>query len=110
MQEGEALTAFDVAADPHATAPPPRFTEGSLVKALEERGIGRPSTYAPTLQLLQARFVMTTIQARVCAGTGPDNFRLLEVERRLVEALEECGLGWPSASAPAPAAAAGWGH
>lgn len=55
LKEGEALTVVDAAAQAHATAPPPRFTEGSLVKALEERGIGRPSTYAPTLQLLQAR-------------------------------------------------------
>jgi DNA topoisomerase-1 len=39
----------------HQTAPPPRFTEASLVKRLEEEGIGRPSTYAPTLATIQRR-------------------------------------------------------
>jgi hypothetical protein len=37
----------------HFTKPPPRFTEASMVKALEEAGVGRPSTYAPTIRLLQ---------------------------------------------------------
>jgi DNA topoisomerase-1 len=44
-----------VRADQHFTEPPPRFTEASLVKALEENGIGRPSTYAPILSTLQER-------------------------------------------------------
>lgn len=39
----------------HFTQPPPRYTEATLVKALEENGIGRPSTYAPTLSVTQAR-------------------------------------------------------
>ena len=39
----------------HFTQPPPRYTEATLVKALEEQGIGRPSTYAPTIATLQAR-------------------------------------------------------
>jgi DNA topoisomerase I len=46
LTAGDALTLLSVEADGHATQPPPRFTEASLVKALEERGIGRPSTYA----------------------------------------------------------------
>jgi DNA topoisomerase-1 len=44
-----------VRADQHFTEPPPRFTEATLVKALEENGIGRPSTYAPTLSTIQDR-------------------------------------------------------
>ncbi len=44
--EGQALTAGEISADQHFTEPPPRFTEATLVKALEENGIGRPSTYA----------------------------------------------------------------
>ena len=39
----------------HKTSPPPRYTDGSIVKALEERGIGRPSTYAPILKVLAQR-------------------------------------------------------
>jgi DNA topoisomerase-1 len=46
---GDALTALRLDPEGHATNPPPRYTEASLVKALEERGIGRPSTYASIL-------------------------------------------------------------
>jgi len=46
LSEGDALAAREVTADQHFTEPPPRYTEATLVKALEENGIGRPSTYA----------------------------------------------------------------
>ncbi len=46
LAQGDALAATALEPDGHSTSPPPRFTEASLVKALEERGIGRPSTYA----------------------------------------------------------------
>ncbi|MGZ8782060.1 MAG: type I DNA topoisomerase [Gaiellaceae bacterium] len=46
LKPGDELQALDLAAEGHATTPPARFTEASLVQALEERGIGRPSTYA----------------------------------------------------------------
>ncbi|MEZ4626535.1 MAG: DNA topoisomerase, partial [Thermomicrobiales bacterium] len=49
----------------HFTQPPPRFTEATLVKALEEQGIGRPSTYAPTIGTLQARNYVTTEQRKL---------------------------------------------
>jgi DNA topoisomerase-1 len=49
------VSVHDPEAAGHETRPPGRFTEGTLVKALEEAGVGRPSTYAPTLKLLQAR-------------------------------------------------------
>ena len=49
---GQALKAIDVVAKDHQTSPPPRFTEASLVKALEEDGIGRPSTYAAILSTI----------------------------------------------------------
>jgi DNA topoisomerase-1 len=45
----------DVLPEQHFTEPPPRYTEASLVKALEEKGIGRPSTYAPTMSTIQDR-------------------------------------------------------
>ena len=52
---GETLTFHEFLPSQHFTKPPPRYTEGSLVKALEELGIGRPSTYAPTLQTIIRR-------------------------------------------------------
>ena len=52
---GEALKLLGLDASQHFTQPPARFTEASLVKTLEEHGIGRPSTYAPTISTLIAR-------------------------------------------------------
>ena len=52
---GDALRALAVQPDQHFTEPPPRYTEASLVKALEENGIGRPSTYATIMSTLQDR-------------------------------------------------------
>ncbi|MGB2074480.1 MAG: type I DNA topoisomerase, partial [Henriciella sp.] len=55
LETGQHADLLDAAAEQHFTAPPPRFTEASLVKRLEELGIGRPSTYASTLSTLQER-------------------------------------------------------
>ncbi|HZR62298.1 MAG TPA: type I DNA topoisomerase [Xanthobacteraceae bacterium] len=55
MSAGERLTKRAIAADQHFTEPPPRYSEASLVKRLEELGIGRPSTYASILQVLKDR-------------------------------------------------------
>lgn len=55
MTVGEALTATDVTATERYTLAPPRYTEASLVKKMEELGIGRPSTYAPTISTIQTR-------------------------------------------------------
>jgi len=55
LQKGEAVPLEQIAADQHFTEPPPRYSEASLVKALEEHGIGRPSTYASIIQVLQNR-------------------------------------------------------
>ncbi len=52
---GEDLDLLRLLPEQHFTQPPPRYTEASLVKALEEQGIGRPSTYAPTVATIQAR-------------------------------------------------------
>jgi DNA topoisomerase-1 len=53
--QGETLKKHEIKADQHFTEPPPRFSEASLVKRMEELGIGRPSTYASTLQVLRDR-------------------------------------------------------
>ncbi len=55
MSAGERLAKKSIAADQHFTEPPPRYSEASLVKRLEELGIGRPSTYASILQVLKDR-------------------------------------------------------
>jgi DNA topoisomerase I len=55
MSEGETLKRKDLAVTQHFTEPPPRFSEASLVKRMEELGIGRPSTYASILQVLKDR-------------------------------------------------------
>ncbi|MEA2905671.1 MAG: topoisomerase, partial [Alphaproteobacteria bacterium] len=55
MSQGESLAKRAIAADQHFTEPPPRYSEASLVKRMEELGIGRPSTYASILQVLKDR-------------------------------------------------------
>ncbi|WOE73992.1 type I DNA topoisomerase [Alterisphingorhabdus coralli] len=55
MSKGDCPTCLSVESTQHFTQPPPRYSEASLVKTLEEKGIGRPSTYAATLQVLKDR-------------------------------------------------------
>ena len=59
LSEGEALKANDIKSDQKFTEPPARFTEASLVKDLEEKNIGRPSTYAPIIATLLERKYIT---------------------------------------------------
>ena len=55
LSSGASLRFVDVQPDQHFTEPLPRFTEASLIKAMEENGIGRPSTYAPTIETIKSR-------------------------------------------------------
>jgi DNA topoisomerase-1 len=84
---GDALDARELVADGHETTPPPRYTEASLVKALEERGIGRPSTYAATISVIQDRgYVTSKGSALVPSWLAFAVTRLLEEHfRRLVD-------------------------
>jgi DNA topoisomerase-1 len=75
MKEGDTVSLTALGANQHFTEPPPRYSEASLVKALEEHGIGRPSTYASIISTLQdreyvemdsRRFVPTDIGKIVC--------------------------------------------
>lgn len=64
LEEGERLQAKAIKPSQHFTVPPPRYSEARLVKTLEELGIGRPSTYAPTLELIQKRYYVRLEQKR----------------------------------------------
>jgi DNA topoisomerase I len=55
LKEGESLKLIEVKPDQHFTEPPPRYSEASLIKKLEELGIGRPSTYTTTISVIQER-------------------------------------------------------
>jgi DNA topoisomerase-1 len=78
LSEGQRLDVRAITSDQKFTQPPPRFNEGSLVKALEENGIGRPSTYASIISVLQARDYVNKIEGR---------FRPTILGRRLVDRL-----------------------
>ena len=65
LRDDEPLDLVEVAAEQHFTQPPPRFTEATLIKALEEHGIGRPSTYAPTIETIRARGYVTIKERRL---------------------------------------------
>lgn len=76
---GDALTLTDVEPKGHATSPKPRYTEASLVKALEERGIGRPSTFASIIDVILDRgYVSKRGQALVPSWLAFSIVRLLE--------------------------------
>jgi DNA topoisomerase-1 len=77
----EPLELVSVIPTQHFTEPPPRFTDASLVKALEEYGIGRPSTYAPTIATLEARGYIERDERR--------SFRPTEIGTLVTELLEQ---------------------
>ncbi|HEL0563719.1 type I DNA topoisomerase [Streptococcus equi subsp. zooepidemicus] len=56
MTEGEVVKKVTLTPEQHFTQPPARYSEASLIKTLEENGVGRPSTYAPTLDVIQRRY------------------------------------------------------
>ena len=64
LTAGEPLDLVELLPKQHFTQPPPRYTEATLVRALEENGIGRPSTYAPTLSTIQDRGYVEKVERR----------------------------------------------
>jgi DNA topoisomerase-1 len=64
VKEGEQLKLNSLTPDQHFTEPPPRYSEATLVKALEEKGIGRPSTYAAIMTTIQDREYVEKIESR----------------------------------------------
>jgi len=96
MQVGDALRRERIDIDQHFTEPPPRFSEASLIKRMEELGIGRPSTYASILAVLQEREYVTLEKKRlVAADKGRivtaflENFFKRYVEYDFTASLEE---------------------
>jgi len=67
MKVGQQLATVDIKAEQHFTKPPPRYTEASLVKALEKEGIGRPSTYAAIISTIQDRGYVEQINKKFFA-------------------------------------------
>lgn len=64
LVEGEVVQSVDIEPKQHFTQPPARFSEATLIKTLEENGVGRPSTYAPTLETIQKRYYVKLAQKR----------------------------------------------
>ena len=64
VEQGEQLNLNQITPEQHFTEPPPRFTEATLVKALEEQGIGRPSTYAAIMTTIQDREYVERVEGR----------------------------------------------
>ncbi len=69
LEGGDPLDCQGLSANQHFTEPPPRFSEATLIKAMEERGIGRPSTYAPTIGTLLGRYYVERKQSRLFPTT-----------------------------------------
>lgn len=67
LKEGQLVDVLDVQKNQHFTEPKPHFTEASLVKELEDRGIGRPSTYAPTISTIISRAYVSREQKKLYA-------------------------------------------
>ena len=79
MKEGDVISLREIRAEQHFTEPPPRFSEASLVKALEDYGIGRPSTYASIIQtLVRRKYVDLDRRRFIPTNTGRVVSRFLE--------------------------------
>ena len=83
LSEGETLNLRELKPEQHFTQPPVRYTEATLIKALEEKGIGRPSTYAPTISTIldreyvvkEGKYLRTTPLGEVVTGLMKDKFQ-----------------------------------
>jgi len=108
VAEGEGLKALQIEPKQHFTEPSPRYTEASLIKELESRGIGRPSTYAPILSVIQKRDYVSKEKASLrpmelgmvvndlLVSRFPDTFDYgftAEMEEEL-DKVEERKMGW----------------
>lgn len=96
IKEGEELELKELVSEQHFTQPPSHYTEASLVKALEEKGIGRPSTYVPTISTIKTRGyvgwqkgkLIPTLLAKVVNDLLIDNFSTI-LDTRFTARMEE---------------------
>ena len=104
LHEKDKLQLIELSPEQHFTEPPARYTEASLVKALEERGIGRPSTYAPTISTILDRHyierdkktLIPTELGRIVDTLLRDNFQdIVDIQftAQMEEKLDEIGEG-----------------
>lgn len=108
VQEGETITPIEIKEEQHFTQPPARYTEAMLIKTLEEIGVGRPSTYAPTITTITSRGYVTkenkvfykTELGEIVNDIVKNNFENVinvdftaEMEKQLDE-VEEGKVGW----------------
>ncbi|MBQ9267787.1 MAG: type I DNA topoisomerase [Clostridia bacterium] len=104
LKEGEKLQLMELLPEQHFTEPPARYTEASLVKALEERGIGRPSTYAPTISTIldrhyierEKKTLVPTELGKIVDHLLRENFKdIVDVKftAQMEEKLDEVGEG-----------------
>ncbi|ACM61256.1 DNA topoisomerase-1 [Caldicellulosiruptor bescii] len=108
IREGEALKPIKLESKQHFTQPPSRYTEATLIKALEENGIGRPSTYAPTIQTIlergyvakEDRFLKPTELGRIVTNILKEYFKdIIDIEftaelESNLDKIEEGKLEW----------------
>lgn len=85
LAEGADLEPIEIKSEEHKTEPPPRYNEASLIKFLEKHGIGRPSTYAPIISVIQDRNYVEKDEARRFAPTETGNM----VNKMLTENFPE---------------------
>ncbi|MDR1788523.1 MAG: type I DNA topoisomerase [Treponema sp.] len=110
IRKGDALEAGPFTPEQHFTQGPPRYTDGSIVKTLEEKGIGRPSTYAPIISVLLDRYYVTrsnkqlvpTVLGRMICDMLVESFPdvidsgfTADMETKL-DAVEENRVSWPT--------------
>ncbi len=81
LQVGDTAQLTDLKKEQHFTQPPARYTEASLVKAMEEKGVGRPSTYAATVAIIQDRDYVNKIEKRLAPTALGEVVNQLMVER-----------------------------
>lgn len=108
LTEGEKIKALEILHSQHFTQPPSRYTEAMLVKVMEEKGIGRPSTYAPTISTIMTRgyvekekkFLVPTELGKIVNNLLENHFKDIvninftaEMETKL-DSIEEGKLGW----------------